>query len=321
MRIVLDEDEEASLVEQARQQIVSALHAGLLHPGARLPSVRCVARSSGLNPKTVLRVYERLRDEGLIELRAGSGSFVTGQEPSWFDPARVMSLRRLIRRHLDEASAMNLTPAGYLSMVQRFVSRDALSTMSVAVLECNLEQVRVFSREIGLRLNVKAHPVLVEEIGRKTTAGLLARCSAVVATDFHLEEATRAARQHGKPVVGLRLQRDFLPALMEAARHGRLAMIVSDTGFFPAFKKSLSQLGLKREYLERVRVAAGHDRAAARQAMAEADAIYISPLCDRMLRQLAPHDARLLSIRDHIATESIEELEAWLLLSGAAPRS
>ena len=321
MRIVLDDDDGASLVDQARRQIVSALHAGLLHPGARLPSVRSVARSSGLNPKTVLRVYEGLQEEGLLELRPGSGSFVTGQEALWFDSARVLSLRRLLRRHFDEATAMNLTPTGYVSMAQRFVTREALRTTSVAVLECNQEQVQVFSREIGLRLGVKAHPVLLKELGRRTTTGLLARCSAVVATDFHLEEATRTARQHGKPVVGLRLQRDFLPALMEAARHGRLAMIVSDTGFFPAFKKSLSQLGLKREYLERIRVAAGNDRAAARQAMADADSIYISPLCDRMIRRLAPHHAHLLAIRDHIATESIEELEAWLLLSGAHPRA
>ena len=48
-------------------------------------------------------------------------------------------------------------------------------------------------------------------------------------TDFHLKEGTEIAKKFRKPVVRLRLGRDFLPALMDAARHGRLAMIVSDT--------------------------------------------------------------------------------------------
>lgn len=47
-----------------------------LTPGARLPSVRALAGSSGFSKSTVVEAYERLAAEGIIRSRAGSGFFV-----------------------------------------------------------------------------------------------------------------------------------------------------------------------------------------------------------------------------------------------------
>src|SRR5439155_17525504 len=104
MRIRLDRSRKGSLVEQARDQIVSGLHAGLLRNGDRLPSLRQVASLSALNVKTILRVYAALQREGLLSLRKGSGAFVTVRGQEELEPAQAVSLARLLRRHLDEAS-------------------------------------------------------------------------------------------------------------------------------------------------------------------------------------------------------------------------
>jgi GntR family transcriptional regulator len=45
-------------------------------PGHCLPSVRQLARELAVNANTVVRVYERLAAEGLVELRHGEGTFV-----------------------------------------------------------------------------------------------------------------------------------------------------------------------------------------------------------------------------------------------------
>ncbi len=81
MRIRLDRSLEESLLNQARDQIISALHAGVLRRGDRLPSLRLVADQSSVNVKTVLKIYTLLRREGLLELRRGSGAFVTAYDP------------------------------------------------------------------------------------------------------------------------------------------------------------------------------------------------------------------------------------------------
>ena len=49
---------------------------GTVRAGARLPGLREVAEATGLNINTVRAAYQRLDQEGLIESRQGSGTFV-----------------------------------------------------------------------------------------------------------------------------------------------------------------------------------------------------------------------------------------------------
>jgi GntR family transcriptional regulator len=68
---------------QIAEQIASLCASGGLEPGERLPSVRELARELAVNQNTILRVYERLCGEGLLEMRHGQGTFVTaGESPS-----------------------------------------------------------------------------------------------------------------------------------------------------------------------------------------------------------------------------------------------
>jgi GntR family transcriptional regulator len=55
---------------------------GRLTPGDRLPSAKEVARSLDVNLHTVLRAYQELRDEGVVDLRRGRGAVVTGTQPT-----------------------------------------------------------------------------------------------------------------------------------------------------------------------------------------------------------------------------------------------
>jgi len=316
MKIRLDRGRKDSLLEQARDQIISGLHAGLLRHGEKLPSLRRVAAQSALNVKTVMRIYRGLQREGLVVLRKGSGAFVTVRDPDDFEPTQAASLARLLRRHMDEASGMNVSPGAYVTLVHRLVTRSSLRGRSVAILECNAEQVRLYAREIAMRLGVEAHAILLADTADRTTAALVRSASILTVTDFHHREGLQIARRFRKPLVRLRLRRDFLPALMGAARRGRLVMVVYDPSFVPAFKRALGLLGLQRDHVERICVVAGSDRAAVQREVAQADSVYVSPLCDRDLRGLDLPADRLLSFAHHLADESLEELEAWLLLSG-----
>ena len=288
-----------------------------MRDGERLPSLRRVATLSRLNVKTVMGVYAGLQREGIVVLRKGSGAFVALRDAEGFEPAQAVRLARLLRRHLDEASGMNIAPPAYALLVQRLVRRSNLAGRSVAVLECNEEQVRLYAREIEARIGVAAHPILLPDPADRRAASRLRSASIFAVTDFHFREGTAIARRFRKPLVRLRLQRDFLPALMAAARRGRLAMLVFDTSFFPAFRRALEHLGLDRRHLDRITVVAGADRPAARRAIAGADLVYVSPLCERATRGLLPGGDRLLTFDRHIADDAIEELEAWLLLSSA----
>src|SRR5216683_7523137 len=50
---------------------------GRLHPGARLPATRDLARQYGLARGTIVNAFEQLKSEGYIEGSVGSGTHVT----------------------------------------------------------------------------------------------------------------------------------------------------------------------------------------------------------------------------------------------------
>jgi GntR family transcriptional regulator len=78
--------EKGSAVPVSRQiadQIRALCLAGSLQPGATLPSVRQLARELAVNQNTILRVYERLTAEQLLEMRHGEGTYVAAQPPTW----------------------------------------------------------------------------------------------------------------------------------------------------------------------------------------------------------------------------------------------
>src|SRR5579872_3274464 len=64
------------LVEQITERIAALVQQGKLAPGARLPSIRHLARLLPASPFTVVDAYDRLVARNLIESRAGRGFFV-----------------------------------------------------------------------------------------------------------------------------------------------------------------------------------------------------------------------------------------------------
>lgn len=70
-------DESQPIYRQLRDRVVAMMLEGTLKEGEALPSVRQVATEYRLNPLTVLKAYQALADEGLVEKRRGLGMFVT----------------------------------------------------------------------------------------------------------------------------------------------------------------------------------------------------------------------------------------------------
>jgi GntR family transcriptional regulator len=64
------------IYRQLRDRVVEMILEGVLGDGDALPSVRNVAAEYRLNPLTVLKGYQELVDEGLVEKRRGRGMFV-----------------------------------------------------------------------------------------------------------------------------------------------------------------------------------------------------------------------------------------------------
>ena len=64
------------IYRQLRDRVVAMILDGVLSEGDPLPSVRNVAAEYRVNPLTVLKGYQQLVDEGLVETKRGRGMFI-----------------------------------------------------------------------------------------------------------------------------------------------------------------------------------------------------------------------------------------------------
>ena len=88
-------NEDQPIYRQLRDRVVAMILEGVLADGDALPSVRNVAAEYRLNPLTVLKGYQELVDEGLVEKKRGRGMFIN-------DGAQKQLLKAERQRFLDK---------------------------------------------------------------------------------------------------------------------------------------------------------------------------------------------------------------------------
>ena len=88
-------DDNQPIYRQLRDRVVAMILDGVLKEGDPLPSVRTVAADYRLNPLTVLKGYQQLVDEDLVEKKRGLGMYVK-------DGARQLLLKGERQRFLAE---------------------------------------------------------------------------------------------------------------------------------------------------------------------------------------------------------------------------
>ena len=77
-----DWNDRQPIYRQLRDRVVAMILEGVLKEADPLPSVRNVAAEYRVNPLTVLKAYQGLADEGLVEKRRGLGMFVAPGAPA-----------------------------------------------------------------------------------------------------------------------------------------------------------------------------------------------------------------------------------------------
>lgn len=112
MLIVVDRTSADPLFAQVAAGVRTALWRDGLAPGTRLPSAKDLAATLDVNLHTVLKAYQLLRDESLIELRRGRGAVVTARATD------LAGLRASVDQLVDEARRLDVDGSTVLSLVK-----------------------------------------------------------------------------------------------------------------------------------------------------------------------------------------------------------
>ncbi len=102
-------NEDQPIYRQLRDRVVAMILEGVLGDGDALPSVRNVAAEYRLNPLTVLKGYQELVDENLVEKKRGRGMFVN-------EGARIQLLKDERARFLEKEWPKVIATIGRLGL-------------------------------------------------------------------------------------------------------------------------------------------------------------------------------------------------------------
>ena len=107
------------IYRQLRDRVVAMILDDVLKEGDPLPSVRNVAAESRVNPLTVLKAYQELAGEELVETRRGLGMFVkAGARDLLLQGERQKFLAEQWPRISATIQRLGLTPEELLAAVE-----------------------------------------------------------------------------------------------------------------------------------------------------------------------------------------------------------
>jgi GntR family transcriptional regulator len=315
MQFSLDKSSKLPFYDQIKNQLTAALHMGGVRHHQRLPTVRALARTLGVNPKTILKIYHQLQMEGLVEVRLGSGVQVGAIERTHFERSYYASVVTMVERHLLEAGRMQFSETDYLRLLHDLIDERRRREIVCLVVECNTEQIRLFASEISARIGITAHPVLMDTLmsPARPASKLLSKASFLITTDFHWEEVERIALRHRKIPLKIRLKPEFLTTLVHCARKGGVLMVVSNLDYFAKFRAALRDLGYE-SVLKDIHAVLDSDVQRLGAMLPLVKHVYVSPLCDARVLDRLPPTLRRVHFPEHLSVESLNSLRTAIFI-------
>jgi GntR family transcriptional regulator len=118
MEIRLTSTDGVPVYRQIVNQVKYMVASGRLQAGQELPAIRALAERLVINPNTVVRAYSDLQREGIIELRHGSGTYVSDTARRAAEPRAAKVLEPKVDSLLSDAEHLNLAVEKVIELVR-----------------------------------------------------------------------------------------------------------------------------------------------------------------------------------------------------------
>ena len=270
----VDRGEPLPLHVQLSEQMRYHIEVGAWEPGYRLPTVRFLAGSLGVNYGTVRAVYTELEREGFVVTQQGRGTFVTGHPPR----SRDLGLRveTLIDGALIDADRMGVTAEEFarLAYLRAKAFRRKVPGVPVLFIECCSAEVEFHVREIAEAMGGRPPSGLVLDDLPALPDAYFDRFSVIATTMFHIAEVQKALEP--RKVHGLLVEpssSETVARLRPLAKGSRVAIICSTRPMARRMQNALLRVGLTHLKYWSVPIDAP---AEVQRAFREADEIFVS---------------------------------------------
>ncbi len=319
MNLKIDAHSPIPIRRQLAEQLKHVIESGGVARDQALPSIRELAGFLGINPNTVARVIEDLKQSGYVEARRGKGVFVAPAPPARPSP------------HLREAFLQDtVIRAAALGMTADDVAVAVLSvagvrpaavqgTVEVLLVECSPPELDFFARQLEAHLPVRVDKVLLGELAavtrRRQQAG---RWRAAVTSFCHLPEVERLLTGRGVPVIALLAEAhlETLHRLAQLPPGTRVGVASAEAETAHNLEHSIANAGLPNIALVGASPAEG---TALGRLVRRVDVIVCSTSAAERVRGLAGPAVQVMIDDRALDQRAIEMLAALLVQNGDGP--
>jgi GntR family transcriptional regulator len=322
LRLQVDAHSPIPIRRQLGEQLKHLIEGGGVARDQALPSIRELAGFLGINPNTVARVIEDLKQCGYVEARRGRGVFVVTAPPTRLS-SRLRE--RFLRETVMRAAALGMSAddlaVGVLSLAG---TRPAAVKQGVEILlvECRPQELDFFARELEAHIPVRVDKVLLRNlptaVRRQKQAG---GWGAGVTSFSHLPEVERHLGGLGVPVIALlaEVHLETLHRLAQLPPGTRLGVLSDHAETAHGLEHSIAKAGLPNVTL----VGASPIQGAGLKRLARrVDAMVCSTAAEKRVRQLAGSAMPVLIDDRALDPRAIEMLAALMVQkSGDEPDS
>lgn len=248
--IRIDKGSEIPLYFQVKKEIMNLINRGKLKVGERMPTERELSENLKVSRNTVSTAYDELEQEGVLKSYQGRGTFVAEEANPW----KVQNIRQKIMKFIDlgfeEAIESGMDANEFLEIVIQRVreKKKLMSKITAVYVECNIEQSRMFSKQIMESTNMNVIPFTLDDIRDITdsTREIIERSQVIIATFNHVNEVVKLTKKFKKEIIGVAINVN-LETIVKIARYPkdtRFAFICISSEFMFKARAALEKAGL-----------------------------------------------------------------------------
>lgn len=223
---------------------------GEIRVGSKMPTERSLAKQLNVSRNTVSSAYKELEVDGILKSYQGKGTFVIEEVISWKNNDVNNKINKFIDMAFEEALSIGMNVDAFLGIVSDRVNKkqQAMMKMRAVYVECNIEQAKMFSKQLSKTTNMNVTPITVQELRNmdKNTVESLEKAKVIISTFNHVNEVSELTAHLNKEVFGVAIIPD-IETIVKIARYPdgtKFLFVCISEEFMYKIKGALERAGL-----------------------------------------------------------------------------
>ncbi|MBV7274673.1 GntR family transcriptional regulator [Clostridium thailandense] len=314
--IKVNKESGVPLYLQVKKQIMALIKKGTLKVGNKMPTERELSENLKVSRNTISAAYNELEQEGVLKSYQGRGTFVAEEANPWKAQNIKDKIIKFVDLGLEEAIETGMDVDEFLEIVSLRVKekKEIMSKMTALYVECNIEQSRMFSKQLTESTNMNVIPFTLKDIMdiNEEKKEIIEKCQVIIATFNHVNEVARLTKPFKKEVIGVAINVD-LQTIVKIARYPeetKFGFVCMSQEFMFKARGALEKAGLGNINIQYTNTL---DKDELKKVINNSDVIIVSPGRYKDVKEIIGEDKEVLRFIYSLDDNSIKALKSKII--------